>query len=68
MYEGLIRVLVIETAVRAGLIYIQDCLYLYVVMRRQLSQAEGSLREVLTKRRYVLRIKKGRFERMRDRE
>ena len=29
--EELIRVLIIETAVRADLIYIQDCLYLYVV-------------------------------------
>ena len=29
--KGLIRVLVLKTAVRAGLIYIQVCLYLYVV-------------------------------------
>ena len=32
------------------------------VTRRQLSLVEGSLREVLTKRHYVLRIKKARVD------
>ena len=41
-----------------------QCAPLPFVMRRQLRLVEGSLREVLTKRRYVLRVGKVRFKGM----